>query len=466
MRRLVRSLTVLLALVLTSLAAIEVSRLHASSPLARTDAEIVADALPRLAFQRAALDGGSAVRMQQLFPEGWFFSYTLYGLTWLDVGARSAQLKERALAEARWALSHVDSEDGRAVFDASLEPAYGVFYQGWATWLRGGVVALAGPGAPERDRLAADADALAGAFRRQLDTTGSPFLTAYPGQAWPCDSAVGIAAVRLAGTLTGADRAGLIRDWLAAADTRRDPATGLLPHTVAPSTGQPTSGARATSQVMVLRFLREVDPAVGARDWAVFRERFASTVPGAPGVREYPQGVELAGDVDSGPLIWGLSTSASAVALGGAVVYGDGEAAAALTGLAEAAGLAVQWDGERRYLGGALPVGDAFLAWSLAARPWTGGDVTAATGPSWTWRLPWYAGLTALLAPAWLLGLVAAGIAPFGRARRPRRGVGPGRDRTPPSPNDAATRPADGSTGRKTRTGAPKPPVREPDPGH
>ncbi|WP_196279459.1 hypothetical protein [Catellatospora vulcania] len=442
MRRLVRSFVVLLVLALTGLAGIEVSRLHTPSPLARTDAEIVADTLPRLAFQREALDGGSAARMQQLFPEGWFFSYTLYGLTWLDVGARSTQLKERALAEARWALSRVDSVDGRAVFDDSLDPPYGVFYQGWATWLRGGVVALAGPGAPERDRLTPDADALATAFRRQLGATGSPFLTAYPGQAWPCDSAVGIAAVRLAGTLTGVDRSGLIRDWLAAADSRRDRATGLLPHTVDPVTGQPTSGARATSQVMVLRFLREVDPAVGARDWAAFREQFASTVPGAPGIREHPRGVDLAGDVDSGPLLWGLSTSASAVALGDAVVYGDAPAAAALTGLAEAAGLAVQWDGERRYLGGALPVGDAFLAWSLAARPWAGGDVAAATGPAWTWRLPWYAGLTALLAPAWLLALVAARIAPFGRARRIRQAATPGSDGGPPGPDD--TRPADG----------------------
>ncbi|GAA2381806.1 hypothetical protein Cme02nite_52630 [Catellatospora methionotrophica] len=418
MRRLVRSFTVLLVLASTGLAGIEVSRLHAAGPLARTDAEIVADALPRLAFQRAALDGGSAARMQRLFPEGWFFSYTLYGLTWLDVGARSAQLTPRALAEARWALSHVDSAQGSAVFDASLDPPYGVFYQGWATWLRGGVVALDGSGAPERARLSADADVLATAFRRQLDATGSPFLTAYPGQAWPCDSAVGLAAVRLAGTLTGADRADLVRDWLAAADARRDPATGLLPHTVDPATGQPTSGARATSQVMILRFLREVDPAAGARDWAVFRERFASTVPGVPGIREHPRGVDLAGDVDSGPLVGGLSLSASAVALGDAVVYGDAPAAAALTGLAEAAGLAVQWDGTRRYLGGQLPVGDAFLAWSLAARPWTGGETSAATGPSWTWRLPWYAVLSALLAPAWLLGLAAAGIAPFGRARR------------------------------------------------
>lgn len=419
MIKVLRSVVVLFVLLLTGLAGVELSRLHTGSPLERTGAQVAADALPRLAFLRAALDGGSAREMQALFPEGWFFSYALYGLTWIDVGAHDPAQRDRALAEARWALSYVDSADGRAVFDAALDPPYGVFYQGWTTWLRAGVVALAGPGAPERERLAADGQALAGAFRRQLDASGSPFLTAYPGQAWPCDSAVGIAAVRLAGTLTGADRSALIGDWLRAADARRDPATGLLPHTVDPLTGTPTSGARATSQVIILRFLRDVDPARGARDWAAFRGRFASDVPGLPGVREHPHGVDAPGDVDSGPLFRGLSASASAVALGDAVLYGDRPAAAALTGLAEGAGLAVEWDGTRRYLGGALPVGDAFLAWSLAARPWTGGDLTTPTGPTWTWRLPWYTAFATVLAPAWLLALVAAGVPPLGRPRRP-----------------------------------------------
>ncbi|MEV4414699.1 hypothetical protein [Catellatospora sp. NPDC049609] len=418
MIRVLRSVVVLFVLAVTGLAGIEVSRLHAPSPLERTGAQVAADALPRLAFLRQALDRGSARDMQALFPEGWFFSYALYGLTWVDVGSHSPAQRDRALAEARWALSQLDSADGRAVFDAALDPPYGVFYQGWTTWLRAGVVALAGPGAPERDRLAGDAGALADAFGRRLDRTGSPFLTAYPGQAWPCDSVVALAAVRLAGTLTGTDRSALVARWTKAADTRRDVATGLLPHTVDAVTGEPTSGARATSQVIILRFLRDLDPGRGAGDWIAFRDRFASDVPGLPGVREHPTGEDLPGDVDSGPLFHGLSASASAVALGDAVLYGDRPAAAALTGLAEGAGLAVQWDGTRRYLGGALPVGDAFLAWSLAARPWTGDNLTAATGPSWTWRLPWYAVLALLLAPAWLLALVAARIPPLGRPPR------------------------------------------------
>lgn len=412
---------ILLALTFTALAGVQFVRLHADSPLDRTDAEVVADALPRLAFLRDALDSGSADRMQQLFPEGYFFSYALYGLAWVDVGARDTALRERALTEARWALAHTDSAAGRAVFSQTLDPPYGVFYQGWSTWLRGGVAQLHGPDAPELPRLRADARALAAAFQAKLDGSGSPFLTAYPGQAWPCDSVVGLAAVRRADRLTGDDHATLVGTWLAAADSRRDQRTGLLPHTVDPTSGQPTDLARATSQVIILRFLAEVDPAHGAADWTRFRQHFASTVPGVPGIREWPVGVDRTGDVDSGPLLLGLSASASAVALGDAVIYRDPAAAAALTGLAETTGLAIELRGKRRYLGGALPIGDAFLTWSLTARP---GVVAAeGDGPSWTWRLPWYVVLPNSIAPWWML--VALAVRP--RSKLSERGVPPTR---------------------------------------
>lgn len=455
------------AVVMTGLlagaAGVLTARLHTPSPLERDRAEVVADALPRLAFLRQALAGGAGERMQRLFPEGYFFSSALYGLTWVDVGTRDPDLRQRALTEARWALAALDSPAGRAPFSAELTPAYGVFYVGWTSWLRGGVIRLAGgpAAAPvEAARFAEDTDALAAAFAQRLEDTGSPFLPAYPGQAWPVDNTVALAALRLADHLTGRpDHAALIERWLRAADERRDPATGLLPHRVDPLTGQPLEGARGSSQALTLRFLREVDPDTARQDWLTFRDGFASTVPGAPGVREHPQGTDLPGDVDSGPLILGMSASASVVALGCAVLFGDRATAAALTGLAEVTGFALEWRGTRRYLGGALPVGDAFLAWSLAADGWvvpaarpdaatsgpaasdeaagadaptsgSGMDAAAsvpapqpvAGGPSRWWRLPWHVA-TAVLLACWL-GLSVALVRRA--AREASEGTAPG----------------------------------------
>ena len=64
-------------------------------------------------FLRAALEDGAAARAQQQFPEGYFFSYALYGLT-------AVNLRDRD--DARWALSHLESSTAREPFDAGLTP--------------------------------------------------------------------------------------------------------------------------------------------------------------------------------------------------------------------------------------------------------------------------------------------------------------------------------------------------------
>jgi hypothetical protein len=120
-------------------------------------------------------------------------------------------------------------------------------------------------------RFAADCAALAAAFER----SPTPFLTAYPNQAWPVDSTVAVAALRLHDTLGPARFAQTIDRWLQAARQRRDAATGLLPH--------------------------RADPLLHA---------------------------------------------------------------------SEGFGLPVSWGGAKRYLFGVVPIGDAFLVWSKAARPW------------------------------------------------------------------------------------------------
>lgn len=95
----------------------------------------------QLAFLRAQLDDGAAQEAQQLFPEGFFFLHALYGLAHVELGRTAADPAEDA-REARWALAQLESPAGREPFDAGLTPAYGVFYQGWTNWLRGGVQRL------------------------------------------------------------------------------------------------------------------------------------------------------------------------------------------------------------------------------------------------------------------------------------------------------------------------------------
>jgi len=344
----------------------------------------------QLTFLRDALEHGAGEDAQQLFPEGYFFLSELYGLTWVEVGLRApADQRSTALREARWALARLDTPAGRAPFSADLEPAYGVFYRGWTNWLRGGIVAL--QPADRRDagevaRFARDSGELAAAF----DASASPYLAAYPGQAWPVDSVVAMASLRLHDALLPGRFGSTVARWLTGVRERLDPATGLVPHRVDLASGAPAEMARATSQSVIERFLVDIDPTFARQQYLRYRERFVSFPLGlGPAVREYPSGVDGQADVDSGPLPLGVSLSATVVTLGAAQVQRDTALASGLASYGEFVGVPLYTPWTKRYAFGALPIGDAFLAWSKTARPWV--SAPPASPPanlSGLWRAP------------------------------------------------------------------------------
>ncbi|HEU4423478.1 MAG TPA: hypothetical protein VFR67_13185 [Pilimelia sp.] len=373
----------------------------------------------QLAFLRAALDGGAGDQAQRQFPEGYFFLHVLYGLSWVELGMREPTGgRATALREARWALARLDSPSGRAPFSPDLAPPYGVFYQGWTSWLRGGVLSLqpAGQRDPgELRRFADDCVALGAAF----DASASPYLAAYPGQAWPVDSTVAMASLRLHDTLLPARFADTARRWLHGVRQRLDPHTGLLPHRVDPSTGTPIEVARGTSQSILQRFLIEVDPAFARQQYLRFRDRYVASPLGlGPAVREYPDGMAGPADVDSGPLPLGVSLSATVVTIGAAQVQGDAPLAAALANYGELAGVPIDTPWTKRYALGLLPIGDAFLAWSKTARPWVAqSPAPPPAAIAWWWRVPLLTVLVILAAGPWLSTLA--------RRRRHRRRTRP-----------------------------------------
>ncbi|WP_327000059.1 hypothetical protein OHA72_33635 [Dactylosporangium sp. NBC_01737] len=362
----------------------------------------------QLAFLRAALDDGAGQDAQGLYPEGYFFLHALYGLTWVELGLRGpAGERATAVREARLAWRQLDSPQGRAPFSEGLSPPFGVFYQGWSNWLLGGVLSLQPAGQRDRgelDRFAAGSAALGRAF----DASASPYLTAYPGQAWPVDSTVAMASLRLHDTLLPPAFTGTVQRWLSGVRQRLDPRTGLLPHRVDPATGEPAEVARGTSQSVIQRFLGDIDPAFAREQYLRFRDQFVVRPLGlGPAVREYPDGVDGPADVDSGPLPLGVSLSATVVTIGAAQVNHDAPLSAALANYGELAGLPLDTPWTRRYAFGLLPVGDAFLAWSKTARPWVAATPSPPpAGISWWWRLPLLSVLVFVGTVPWLPALL------------------------------------------------------------
>ncbi|MEM7333454.1 MAG: hypothetical protein AAF490_15300 [Chloroflexota bacterium] len=349
-----------------------------------------------LRFIKQSIENGAGADMQALFPEGDFFLNVLYGLSWVNVGLQLPQADPQrleAIQEATWAWENLGSEASKRPFQVSqsLAPSYGIFYTGWRTYLLGGILLMQDPDNVNQSQLAQFTTNCA-AIAEAVSRSPTPFLSAYPSASWPVDMLPAMVALKIHGRLVNDDYEPIIEQWFTQLPSYLDTNTGLLPHRTQYATGRPLQGARGTSQVLILRFMAELDPAFATGNYNIFRENYVIYRWGLPGVLEYPKGIDGIGDVDSGPLLDGVSLSATAVMLGTSRVFGDTNLSNALWHSGEMLGFPIRWNGQKRYWFGILPVGDAFVVWSKTAVSWLE-PMPQQTFPRlipWWWRLPFH----------------------------------------------------------------------------
>lgn len=351
----------------------------------------------------AALAGGAGRRMQRLFPEGDFFTTVLTSLA-------QVRQPEIDLPGLRNRLAALDSPEMTEPFGRQLMPEHGIFHAGWTLLLAAELARRSGD-EDDREALGRRADTVA----RAISQEPSGFPVSYPGQRWPCDAVVAAAALARAEAVapTPAWQSAL-RQWRTTAVRAREPSSGLLPHRV-DERGRPLEPPRGSSQAIIQTFWPDVTEALDGQPdlgtWLRFRQLFVTRRVGLVGVREYLPDRPGTADVDSGPLIFGVSASASVVGLAAARRVGDAKLVGSLDREAELLGAGLTLDGRRRYAFGLLPVGDAFLAWARS-------QSHGAAVPSGSRSTAWPFWISAALAPG---ALAAAGLAALRRRRRVHR---------------------------------------------
>ena len=339
-------------------------------------------AMAQLRHLDHVLSHQGAERMQELFPEGYVFTWALFGLASAHVAMQlPAGDPRRPIVEqfALEAVEHVNSQKARRTFVADMRPSYGAFYRSWLLYLQSMVVRALGPARVSREWLH-EFERGCEAFATALEESTSPFLCSYPGAAWPADTAVGVAALAIHDQVLPPRYTELIARWISRARRYVAPELQALSHAADPETGAPRQGVRGSSLALMSRVLVDADPAFAREQYSVLRRAFMGEVLGIPGVREYPTGYTGRGDIDSGPIILGFSGPAVVVGMGSAMAHGDRAAARRVLCLIEVAGVPMEWRGRRSYGFGALPIGDAFLAW---ARSTPAPVTTAGSGGPW-----------------------------------------------------------------------------------
>ncbi|HEY3450781.1 MAG TPA: hypothetical protein VGK67_30775 [Myxococcales bacterium] len=208
------------------------------------------------------------------------------------------------------------------------------------------------------------------ALARRMAASSSSYLETYPGEVYAMDNAAVAAALALHDLGTGQqDHRPVVDRWLAYTRTNLlDPETGLVSFSLGRD-GKPNQRSRGSGVGWNSFFLPMVDRAFAAEQFDRLRKHLVDRPLGIAGVREVRRGVRVGGDVDSGPVLLGLSPSGTGFALAGARHASDARLLGEFLDTAELAGFTWQWNGERRYLLAPF-VGDAIVLAMKTARPW------------------------------------------------------------------------------------------------
>jgi hypothetical protein len=205
------------------------------------------------------------------------------------------------------------------------------------------------------------------ALARRLEATATGIIETYPDESYPADVSAVAASIALYDSATGGDHRALLQRFAALLKARYvEPRSGLMYQTVDARSGQPRGPARASGSSIAAYFLSFVDHELARSIFAAVAEQRASFA-GFGGVREYPEHVAGGADIDSGPLFFGVSASASAFALAGAKLYGHPQLFAELVRTATLVGVPRTSGDARRFATGG-PLGNAIVLAALTAR--------------------------------------------------------------------------------------------------
>lgn len=236
-------------------------------------------------------------------------------------------------------------------------------------------------------RSAALHDRLTEALARRLAAAPYGLIDTYPGEAYPADTAMVAASIALhdqavAGEAKGggavATHRAALQGYLRALRAHAiEPRSGLLYQRVNAQTGIAEDEPRASGTALAVYALSFLDRSIAQELFSALQRSQPAELWGFGGLREYPPAQQVGGkpgrrahqrlgDIDSGPLLLGISPAATGFALAGARLFGQRELFTSLYRTAELFGAPVTDDLGRRFLSGG-PLGNAVLLAMLTA---------------------------------------------------------------------------------------------------
>jgi hypothetical protein len=219
-------------------------------------------------------------------------------------------------------------------------------------------------------KYAALNDSMTAALVRRFETAPALLIETYPGEIYPVDNTSGIASIALHARALGTPEPQIVSRAIAGLRKNAvDRASGLLFQSAA-ADGSPRDAPRGSGTALAAYFLSFADARISEELHAAVERELATRVFGFRALSEYPRGARAGhGDIDSGPLVLGLSVSATGFALAGCRIHRDADCFREILALADMFGAPLHRD-ERgtTYVSGG-PLGDAILFAMQTAQP-------------------------------------------------------------------------------------------------
>lgn len=246
-----------------------------------------------------------------------------------------------------------------------LDGAHGHAYLAYAA-LALGMARVVDPAFPAE--VAARHDALIAAYERRLSASPTGLIETYPGEAYPTDVAAVAAAIAVHGRATGRDHRAVLARWAERVRARQiDAASGLLVQRMGALDGKSHDAPRGSGTGLAAYFAGFADRGV-AELLADGLFRHERTLAGFGAIREYADGWSGSGDVDSGPVVLGVSVAATGFALAPARALGRAEVFTRLYRTTALFGVPVAHGARTRFATGG-PIGNALLLALLTSGP-------------------------------------------------------------------------------------------------
>ncbi|WP_431955619.1 hypothetical protein [Nocardia lijiangensis] len=228
-----------------------------------------------------------------------------------------------------------------------------------------GIARLVDPAFPPD--LAVQHDALIASYERRLLASPTGLLDTFPGEAYPTDVAAVAAAIAVHGRATGIDHGAVLAHWAQQVRAVQiDRGTGLVLQRMGVD-GRAHDAPRASGTGLAAYFAGFADRAL-AEELATVLFRQERSFLGFGAIHEYGNGFRGAGDMDSGPLILGISISATGFALAPARSFGHRDTFTRLFRTTDLFGLPLRSGPRLRFATGGV-IGNALLLAFLTSGP-------------------------------------------------------------------------------------------------